>query len=450
MTINSPKVAVVSSMIDDCKSFSKIFKSINTIVDSYDNNDSFLISHLERSYDLVIMRAQNQLYEGRSLFERHELRNTKRAFIVSSSSELKSVAMVKSLGVIFSELDLLPQVRSILDQYNQSTSLERQLLQLENFHDKYRHKQEALVASLESERTKTLYGKDFFEVCDSINFNKDETSFQNLISNVFDQLQFVSSYTVFDLNEKINKLCPIKYEGHKTVNVPDIWLGHIKLKGVNEHGLNMVKNIVSNLVNNPVVTLSMSKNGTDITSVVALEVDRDYLFNFNWQVIESLLSGIYAQLSVNTESIIANAQAKGPFELLSQISEVTHGRNLINVDTSEISDLLELRSDFEFDWNSFWRDMKVYLSQITSINNIYNVSFESIVLDVENDFFDESFAAAKDLCRNIRLGKYFSGKDKSLILSMSLDVTEIPYSQYSMVTTTRKLRTKGAFQDSTI
>ena len=94
--------------------------------------------------------------------------------------------------------------------------------------------------------------------------------------------------------------------------------------------------------------------------------------------------------------------------------------------------------------------MKVYLSQITSIGNIYNISFESIVLDVENDFFDESYAAAQDLCKNIRLGKYFSGKDKSLILSMQLNVSEIPYSGYSMVTTSRKLRGKRAFQDSTL
>lgn len=450
MTINSPKVAVVSSMIGDCKAFSKIFKNINTVIDSFDSVDLFLISHLQVKYDLVIIRAKDAIYEGEPLFNRYELKKTNRAFIVSNNNELKSVAKINSLGVIYPELDLLAQIRNILEQFNQRTSLNLQLTQLESFHDKYRHKQEALVASLESERTKTLYGKDFFEVCDIINFNQDESSFTELVTNLFEQLEFVNSYTLFELNSKINKLCPVNLDGLKNIKVPDIWLGHIKLKGVNENGMNMVKNIVSNLVSNPVVTLSLKANTTDTTAVIALEVDRDYLFNFNWQIIESLLSGIYAQNLSSQTHVSANAAAKGPYELLGNISQVTHGRNLISVDTSEITDLLELRADFEFDWETFWKDMKVYLSQITSINNIYNISFESIVLDVENDFFDESYAATQDLCKNVRLAKYFSGKDKSLLLSMSLNVSEIPYSQYSMVSAARKMKDKRLFQDSTI
>ncbi|WP_412471704.1 hypothetical protein [Halobacteriovorax sp. RT-1-4] len=450
MTMISPKVAILSSMIEDCKGFSKIFKNINILIDSFDDADSFLISHIQRQYDLVLVRAQDVDYEGQSLFDRPELKKVQRAFIVASNSDLKSVAKIESLGSIFTELDLLVQVRGVLDQYNRKTSLIRQVNQLETFHDKYRHKQEALVASLESERTKTLYGKDFFEVCDIINFNKDESDFKSLIANVFEPQEFVTSVTVFDLNSNTNKLCAVKYDGMKNINVPDIWLGHIKLRGVNENGMNMVKNIVSSLVHNPVVTLAMSANGVDITTVVALEVDRDYLFNFNWQVVESLLSGVYAQIVNASTHSAAVASAQGPFELLGQISQTTHGRNLIAVDTSEISDLLELRSDFDFDWETFWRDMKINLSQITNLSNIYNISFESIVLDVENDFFEESFAAAKDLCKNIRLAKYFSGKDKSLILSMSLNVFEVPYSQYSMVTTARKLKAKRSFQESTI
>lgn len=448
MTINSPKVAILSSMIDDCKAFSKIFKSINTVVDSYDSVDSFLISHLQRKYDLVIARATDSTYEGQFLFNRQELKSVRKAFIVSCNSELKSVATHESLGIIYSDLDLLSQVRHILSQFNQETSMKKQISQLESFHDKYRHRQEALVASLESERTKTLYGKDFFEVCDIINFNKEENSLESLVDNVFGTLEFVSGYTIFKLNQKTNKLSPLKHEGHKTIEVPEIWLGHIKLKGVNENGMNMVKNIVSNLVHNPVVTLELSENGVDTTGVIALEVDRDYLFNFNWQVIETLLSGIYSQIMKSQTDITSAAQSKGPFELLSNISDVTHGRNLISIDTSEITDLMELRSDFSFDWNTFWKDMKVYLSQITNIGNIYNISFESIVLDVENDFFDESYAAAQDLCKNLRLGKYFSGKDKSLILSMNLNVSEIPYSQYSMVTTSRKLKGRRSLQDN--
>lgn len=450
MTMNSPKVAILSSMIDDCKSFSKIFKSINTVVDSYDTVDSFLIAHLQKQYDLVIASANDATFEGQFLFNRSELKAVKRAFIVSTNSELKTVATNENIGIIYRDLDLLAQIRHVLNQYNQQTSLKKQLAQLESFHDKYRHRQEALVASLESERTKTLYGKDFFEVCDSINFNREENDLTSLITNVFEPLEFVSGYTIFELNQKTNKLSPLKHDGHKSIEVPEVWLGHIKLKGVNENGMNMVKNIVSNLVHNPVVTLELSENGVDTTSVVALEVDRDYLFNFNWQVIETLLSGIYSQIKNSLTHVSSIAQTKGPFELLSNISEVSHGRNLISIDTSEITDLMELRSDFSFDWNTFWKDMKVYLSQITSIGNIYNISFESIVLDVENDFFDESYAAAQDLCKNIRLGKYFSGKDKSLILSMQLNVSEIPYSGYSMVTTSRKLRGKRAFQDSTL
>ena len=430
-----PKVAILLDNLKVANEMGKVFRKLNIIPDCFDSAESFLIAQIESSYDLCVLDIEKCLYEGSPIVSRREMSSLKLGFYFNEESApmLVHTYGMDHLGYVDQDRDLVGQIKNLLVRYNSQANTSNEMTYLKNFHNEYKTRQSKLVANNQAQKEKLFFKEMLFDLVKDIQVNAQNGFFSEVIPAVLDKKDFVLSYSFFELNETKNKLISMDMDGTKKLETPPLWLGHTLVDGIGDHAIAMTQNVLSSLVTNPVVAISLSKDALQTNGLLMLEVKDEVLFSLDWEVAEIVLNGLYAQTYVKKMERLSVVESKTSFDLMARLSQASDNTHLIGIDLSDILDFQEIKADAHFKWDKFWNDFRIYLSPIIESGDIYNVAVDSVVFPVSSHIFNEAFVATKDLCSRFSIAKYFDGAQKIDLQNIKLHVREIPCSQYGLI-----------------
>ncbi|EQC45561.1 hypothetical protein [Bacteriovorax sp. Seq25_V] len=430
-----PQVAILSTSLKTANDLGKVFKKLNIVPDCFQSTEDFLIAQIQAKFDFVIFDINSCIYEGAPIVFRKEMNATQFAFYYDevSVSKIAPTYSIDHLGYVNASGDLSGQVKNILVRFNSTQKLLNEVEYYQAFKHDFAPKQEALLKSNESMKEKLFYRDEIFSILKDVSSNmKARLDFAEMIANVFDGRDYVKGYSHLELQEGGARLVATEINGRKRLNIPAIWLGK-KNTAIDEHAIELTQNITATLTKNPIITLTLSNDNQTIDSLLLLEIDDSTLFSFDWEIVESTISGAYAQSVRLEQKSVQNNDIKSTFELLEKLKDRSSNSHLLAFDLSDIFDFKELRKDVEFNWSLFWKDLRLNLATIISDGEIYTTSLEKVILVVDDFIFEEAFAAAKEFCQRLSLKKYFAGLELFEIQAVKIDVAEIPFSEYALV-----------------
>jgi hypothetical protein len=433
--MTQPKVAILLENLKVASEMGKVFRKLNIIPDCFDSAESFLIAQIESPYDLCVLDIEKCLYEGKPLVSRRELAGVELSFFYNSETAemLVHTYGMNHLGYVDKERDLIGQIKNLLVRYNSRSATRSEMSYLKNFHNEYKTRQQKLMANNQAQKEKLYFKEMLFDLVKDIQMNAENGFFSDVMSTILDQKDFVEGYTYLELNETKNKLIPMAMDGTKQIDTPPLWLGQTLVDGIGDHAIAMTQNVLSSLVTNPVVAITLSKDALNTNALLMLEVKDEVLFSLDWEVAEIVINGLYAQTYVKKMERLNTIESRTSFDLMARLNQSTADLHLIGIDLSDILDFQEAKKEARFNWAKFWNDFRVFLSPITESKDIYNVSVDSIVFPVSANIFDEAFAATSDLCQRFSIAKYFHGAQNIDLQNIKLHVREIPCSQYGLV-----------------
>lgn len=433
--MKQPKVAILLKNLKVASEIGKVFRKLNIIPDSFDSTESFLIAQIESSYDFCVLDIEKCLYEGKPLVARKEMAGVELSFLYNSDSEpmLIHTYGMNHLGYIDTERDLVGQIKNVLVRYNARANQNTEITYLKNFHNEYKTRQQKLMANNQAQKEKLFFKEMLFDLVKDIQIHSENGFFSEVISSVLSTKDFVLGYSYLELNETKNKLVPMEMSGGKAIDVPALWLGQTQSQGIGDHAISMAQNVLSSLVTNPIVAITLSKDALGTNALLMLEVRDEVLFSLDWEVAEVVINGLYAQTYVKRMERLSTIESRTAFDLMARLNQSTTDMHLIGIDLSDILDFQEVKQEVRFNWSKFWNDFRVYLSPIIETKDIYNISADSVVFPVSHKIFDEAFAATKDLCHRFSLVKYFVGAQNIDLQNIRIHVREIPCSQYGLV-----------------
>jgi len=433
--MKQPKVAILLENLKLASDMGKVFRKLNIIPDVFDCSQSFLIAQIESPYELCVLDIEKCLYEGSPIVSRRELAGVELAFSFNSETEemLVHTYGMNHLGYIDQQRDLVGQIKNLLVRYNGRSSKRSETSYLKNFHNEYKDRQQKLMANNQAQKEKLYFKEMLFELVKDIQMNSENGFFSEVMATILDKKDFVQGYTYLELNETKNKLVPMEMSGQKQIDTPPLWLGQTLVDGVGDHAIAMTQNVLSSLVTNPVVAITLSKDALNTNALLMLEVTDEVLFSLDWEVAEIVINGLYAQTYVKKMERLSVIESRTAFDLMARLNQSTADLHLISIDLSDILDFQEVKKEVRFNWAKFWNDFRVFLSPIIETKDIYNVSVDSVVFPVTASIFNEAFAATSDLCQRFSIAKYFHGAQNIDLQNIKLHVREIPCSQYGLV-----------------
>lgn len=431
--VKRPQVGILTKSLKTGSELGKIFRKLNIVPDCFDSVESFLIAQIEGGFDLCILDIEMCLYEGEPIVNRREMAGVKLAFFHSGEtiSQITPTFGMTHLGYINSDNELQGQVKNILLRYNNISDINRELTYYKNFYNENKIKQEKLLLNNEALKERSYYKDLLSGLIKDIHINSQIGFFTDYIPEVLDSKDFILGYSYLELNELGNKLLPMNIDGKKKIQVPPLWLGRVN-HGIEEASIAMAQNVVSSLVSSPVIILNLSHDSVKTSALLVLEVKPEVQYSIDWQVVESVLNGFYASSYVKKMGRITTIKSHSVFDLMSKLSTEYH-QNLIAIDLSDIVDFTLVKKEAKFSWSLFWRDFKVYLSQIIQEREVYSVSMDTVAFTVDSEIFEETFAAANDLCAKFSLYKYFEGMEKFEVQGLKLKVKEVPFSEFGLI-----------------
>ncbi len=430
-----PQVAILSTSLKTANELGKVFKKLNIVPDSFQSTEDFLISQIQNKFDFIIFDIKSCIYENAPIVLRKEVAHSQFAFYFDDQSAdmIAPTYSINHLGYINASSDILGQVKNILVRFNHAQKLTNEVEYYQTFKHDFAPKQDALLKSHEAMREKLFYQDEIFSILKDISSGiKEKKSFTDIVAQLFDGRDYIRGYSLLELHDGGTKLVAEEINGRKRLNIPSIWLGK-KNTEIDEHAIELTQNIVATLTKSPIITLTLSNDNRSISSLLLLEIDDSTLFSFDWEIVESSMSGAYAMSSMHQEKVVENRDIKSTFELLDKLKDKSSNSHLLAFDLSDIFDFKELRQDVEFNWSLFWKDLKLNLAMIISDGEMYTTSLEKFILVVDDFIFEEAFAAAKEFCQKLSLKKYFSGLELFEIQAVKIDVKEIPFSEYALI-----------------
>lgn len=428
------QIAVVAEDIQVGAKVAKIFKILGLVPHTFDDAKEFLNSSTRTQYNLCFLDIKKSKVAQKIVIKNPSLSNCRFAFMHDEQSHnlLGPTFTESHLGYVNTEYELLGQVKYILNRYNNELRELEEISQYKNYFLHHSPKSKDMMKTLETYREKLHYHdliEEFVQKFDNALLTRN---FSDALSSALHDFEPVLNFAVFKINESGTKLINLELTGEKTLDIPSLWLGKSDDIGIGEHTITVVENILSPLVKQTLLNMSLSRNNETSDILLSLEIDDQYAYQINWTMIEGVLSGKYAQYINRLNSITEDKRERGLFSLLDQIQEGGEASHLVAVDITDITDVLMTNADINFEWEKFYSDFSTYAQNFLKAQGLYIADPEHLLVTIKSDEFSSDYDALRDYCQKLELSKYFVGVNRSQLFGLEARVKEVPFSIYAL------------------
>ncbi len=434
------QVAIVSDDIKVGGKIAKIFKLLNIIPHTFDDAKDFLNSSSRTKYNLCLLDIKKSKVAQKIVVENPSLIDSEFAFLFNAETQqlLGPTYSMDHLGYINTDYEMLGQVKFILNKFNTNLEKEEDTRQYKDYFLHHSPRSKDMAKNIESYREKLHY----HELLNAFvaNFEKKlmTSGFSDALASSLTDFDPVKSFALFRLNDNGTKLINLEVTSDKALDVPTLWLGKNNDSGIGEHTIAVVENIVSPLVKQTLLNISLSRNNETSDLLLCVEIDDQYAYSVDWSMLESIISGKYAQFLNRLNSVKSTQQERNLFSLLEDVQSNETSFNLVSIDLSDVSDLLSTDIKIQFDWERFFFDVKSYVKNYLSTKDLFIASTDNLLLTLDEESFSSSYEALLDYVKAFELSRYFTGINRSQLFGLEMRVKEVPVSTFALLNHVKK------------
>jgi len=456
---NEITVALLLDDIRDAKAVSEVFKGMGVMPFFYESLKTFWYGILDRKPTLSIVDVK-KMSEGDRLLKNHPFVKSEKiplAFFFSKETEplLISTYNIFHLGLIKKEWSLKNQLQALVIRVNRMLADARGL-DIANIRNKTLEGQVTKLLTAFEVGKQELYFQDRLQgIIQQFSDMGLDSDFFSALRSVLNVLPEVEKFTYLELNQAGQKLMTPMLGGKKFINIPSLWLGETCADGVAPFAQEMAQQVCIELMGTELVSLYI-KGGRQLPEKIIMikPSSLDVLNCFDWDGLETFLSGYYSSLQLRFKKIISRKDKYlSPWELLSELdrqfygqllteqkmipenhNEVLEARErgnimLINIDLAALVSFIRRGKGVRFYWQNFFEDFVNRLEAQAKINfKTISYGVENINIMAGKEFSAQLFDFIKQFTSQFSYWKYFENTDIALTAAIRPKIEMVPLS----------------------
>lgn len=450
--VNKMSVALLIEDIREAKELSLVFRQAGIIPHIYEDLKSFWFGSLKETPTLSIVDVKLSTQDELVLKNHPKILDGSLtlSFFYTAQSEalLFSTFEINHVGLLRQGISYDGQVKAMLRRLNELNLLKEKAQNWEVQSAQLDGKIERLISKTEELKEKEYYYRLVKSLVSRFEMQRSSDNFFTAFSNVITSVKEISAFSFLELSHNKQKLISPKLTHSKFKDVPSLWLGKTCQNGIEFFAQNMASQVCLDLIGGELMSLLIQGKNDHPDMILFVQVaDEDFVNNFDWENLERYLSGLYSHFELRDNQIINQTSNQlSPWELFSRMDTEKFGQlpgdestsarySLVDIDFSDLVDLVRAKPGVRFYWNQFFGDFfrrfeqkKNYDCQITPMG-IYNVG-----LLVEAEKADEVFAAMKSFIMRYPFWKFFEDVDIVLARNMKPEVRLLSFSTEEYLT----------------
>jgi len=452
------EVALLLSDLKEVKKISEVFRQIGVIPHYYEDLRSLWNGTLEKIPSLCLVDVV-KMSEGELLLRNHPYVKTKEmnlCFLYSEDTTplLYSTFEIYNIGLINKSLNFKGQLKSILRRHNKLIAQDRERQDLKLKNNKLDRQMTGLVKSIESYKEKEFYKNKLRLFYDAFEKNRDADDFFVACENVLSNREEILEFAFLELSHNGQKLMSPSSRSLKFKKIPSLWLGHTCKDGIEFFGQNLACQVSVDIMGGDIISLMIKgKRNLPEKILFVRAVDEEMLNNFSWEDLERYLHGLYAYFELKNNKISTNdKRILESWELLSYLDQYYFGKlptdlaldqksnpspektgvddiSLIDIDFSNLVDLIRSNTTMRFYWRDFFHDFIGRLEAVPKMDfKVTCMGVDHIGLVVDHEQIDKTFSAVKSFVLKYPYWRYFEDVDIVLARTMKPSVKMVPLS----------------------
>jgi len=436
-------VALLIEDLSVAQRVSRVFREMGVIPQFYSELQSYWndIQQVQPTLSIIDVAKMS---EGDLQLKRHPLVKESRlnlAFIYSEETEplLLSTYEISHYGKIKEGSFYKGEIKSILRSLNNSIELSQMKRTVTSLESRV----ERLIQRQESLKEKNFYRSLYNGVIERFEAQTGREDFFSCCGTVLSSLEEVDSFTFFELSPNQKRLIsPDESDWEKYQSVPSIWLGKGCPNGIEYFAQNMAMQTSFDVFGEEFMSLQIKGKLAEPEKLIFIKVkDEAMLANFDWNQLESYLSGLNARfmskLKNNNKHEERNHSLVDTYHFLSLMEEnnpINKGSlldqrvdyTLFMVDLRELISTAMNRGGYRFHWHSFLDDF------LNRFKSLYQQDFYCTTFGIEHLCFlvktgeKNTFGVnLRDFSLRYAYWKFFEDADIVLGRSMKPSVEEL-------------------------
>jgi len=458
---NQLSIALLMSDLSDAKELSKVFRKVGVAPHFYQDLRSFWNGTIETIPSLCLVDVK-MMSDGNIALKNHpyiksEQLNMAFFYTPETTPLLYSTYDLFHLGLVRKTDNYSGQVKSILKRLNRMMSLEMSEHNLSLNNNKLEKQMERVVSTGEVLKEKEFYQKLLKSICGRLEMQKQSEDFMTALEHILGLTQDVSEFSALELNPTGHKLISLDSFNRKFRKVPALWLGQASRDGIEAFAQNMASQVAFDFMGGELMSLNIKGKSTNPEILLFLKVnDENFLNHFDWESFERYLSGLYCHFELKLKKDITQGQTlMTPWELMSFMDQFSFGKRekenqpfsksseeyaLVNIDLTDLTDLIRSKPANRFYWNNFFTDFINRLETSAEAEfKVVSMGIDNIALLVSASQSDKLFYHVKSFVQRYPYWRSFEQADIVLSRNMKPNVRMSPFSTHAYLQLTEQI-----------
>lgn len=331
---------------------------------------------------------------------------------------VQSALGLPAYGYIYGEIGLVPQVLSIVGRRRKEVNLEVRADELE---DRVKRLQ-SRSARLIGERSTNEQFKSYFEFINNLGTEVTEEAkhgeFVGALCSRLTDWAPVRNMAVYELSNNKQKLVSPALQRKKWITLPALWIGKECTNGIESFAVDMGWQVARDVFETEPVEIRLHGIGTHPDMIVYLEVDRERVQDFPWELLASTLSGVWRQWRLGRQQPRPTLQSRQVWEALDLLDQLhfhqtESGEKVLLLSFTPLLSAIKKKTGNRFHYTPFYNEFFLQLG--SAIHETTHFSFCGpwhILLFVKGSFLEREHSKLGELLLTFPFWRFFEDDSK--------------------------------------
>ncbi|GAB4018655.1 MAG: hypothetical protein Fur0010_19960 [Bdellovibrio sp.] len=448
--VKSPSVALLLRDRKVAREVSNIFRAMDVLPNIYEEFNAFWFGTLEEVPTFALIDVTLFAEGDRSLASHPHIKAQSLPLAIYYTNATSPLTYTTfdtfHFGLVSGELPLSGQLKSILKRVNRFNSLEREKKEFELKAQGLQHQIDRVVRGTEKFKENDYYLQLLKRALMTFDHLRSEDDFNHALIQGFQQLNFVESFSVYELSFNAQKLISPPVKGPKYKELPSLWLGQTGYQGIEFYAQNMASQVALDMMGPNLMSLLLKGKRTKPEVVLFIQTNDEELLNqFDWSVLEHYLTGLYSHYELKKGKLLGQDKKQmSPWEFYSFLDSCFMGKlpgdsseivapsapySLVNLNFADLNEAISSTPLLRFYWSKFAEDfVNKFESSKSHKFRFSSFGTEQMVFIVDQENSDNFFNDLKSFSLRFPIWRYFEEPEIILAKNLKPDITMVPLS----------------------
>lgn len=423
--MTTPREFTVALLMEDpscAREVSAALRQAGVFAHYYSELDEFWMAVKMQMPDLAIVDVAKMSF-GDTQFKDHPLvRDGSMATVFFHRDEtrflLNSALTLPSYGFIHGDIGLVPQVLALVNRRRKEIGLEQKAQELEDRVNRLQARSVRLIG----ERSHTEQFKSYFEFITTLAREvTEEARTTDFVSALFGRLSDwlpVRNVGLYELAPNRQKLVSPALQRKKWIGLPSLWIGKDCVNGIESFAIDMGWQVARDVFETEPVEIRLFGVGTHPDLLLYLEVDRERVQEFPWELLASNLSGVWRQWRLSRQQPRPSLQLRPVWEALEMLDQlhyhqVESGEKVLLLSFTPLLGMVKKKTGNRFNYTPFYNEFFLQLG--AAVHETTQFSFCGpwhILLFVKAPFLEREHARLSDLLVSFPFWRFFEDESR--------------------------------------